>query len=194
VCLAFGAEQRAQRQPGKRSAHYVAAPHIRPAFGFPLPRKEAEPQAPVRAIADAVEAQVAFGLAPSGARNRIVASLAMQQAAIAVAALRRMLLESQDGPARRYPQQRAQRAKRPAPEPCDPQVGHHQPGQDQTKKNACWKCGARRLHRSSAGRTEAPSERTRIAIGSNASSQVTPYSAAPSSIESSQYLAACHGR
>ena len=54
----------------------------------------------------------------------------MEQAAVAVAALRRILLEPQNGPARGQPQQRAERAKGTAPE-----AGHHQVGQQERRQD-----------------------------------------------------------
>ena len=84
--------------------------------------KEFETDSTFRTLAHAVEAEVAFRFAPLGVGKRIVPSLAVQQAAIAVVALAGELLQAQNRPARNDSQQRAQGAQRPAPEAGDSQV------------------------------------------------------------------------
>ena len=79
-------------------------------------RKKRNCKAVVRAAADAVHAHQALGLAPRRAADRVVAALAVQQAAIALVAAGWVLVQSKHRPPRDRAQQRAQRANRPAPE------------------------------------------------------------------------------
>jgi hypothetical protein len=59
---------------------------------------------------------------PRYSSNRIVSSLATQQAAIAVVAMHCIFHEAQHRPSRSDSQQCAQRADGPAPEPSNPEV------------------------------------------------------------------------
>ena len=78
---------------------------------------------------------MALGFAPRNAANRIVATLAMHQAAIAVIAVLSLLRKAEDRPARRDSQQRAQRAQRAAPEARHAKIESHQKNEDQPEEN-----------------------------------------------------------
>jgi len=90
----------------------------------------------IRALAHAVETKVAFGFAPAGARNGIVAALAMEQASVAIAAVRGILFEAQNGPAGYKSQQRSQRAQGAAPEARDAQVEYENRCKNQSQEEA----------------------------------------------------------
>ena len=62
--------------------------------------KELKLQAVMRTFADAIQAEQAFGFTPRHAADWIVATLAMQEAAIAIIAGCGILLKSENGPAR----------------------------------------------------------------------------------------------
>ncbi len=87
------------------------------------------------AVANAVEAQVALRLAPRGPRNRIVAALAVQQAAAAVVARGRVLFQVNERPARGNSEQAAERAQGAAPEARHAQVEREQEGEDQADEH-----------------------------------------------------------
>ena len=96
--------------------------------------EELEADSTFRALAHAVEAEVAFRFAPLGLGLRIVPSLAIQQAAIAVVAMVGELLQAQNRPARNDSQQRAQGAQRPAPEARDAQVEHEEGDENRSQE------------------------------------------------------------
>src|ERR1017187_6465878 len=90
----------------------IAAPAATPVSVRRRPRsgggaEELELQAVVRATAQAVHAHQALGLAPRRAADRIVAALAVEQAAIAFVAGGRILVQRQNRPARNRNKQRA---------------------------------------------------------------------------------------
>ena len=125
-----GNQRRACRETGERSA----PPQIRRG-DLLLFAEEAELKAIVRATADAVHAHQALGFAPGNAADGIVATLTIEQAAVAFVAGIRILVQPQHAPPGNRSQQRAQRTDRPAPEPRHPhtgqQNGHKQNPQDQ---------------------------------------------------------------
>src|ERR1035441_7875507 len=73
----------------------------------------------LRARIHAVHAHVALRLVPRRAADGIVSALAMHQAAIAVVAACRILVQAENRSPRYGAQQCAQRTQRAAPEACD---------------------------------------------------------------------------
>ena len=84
--------------------------------------KQLELQGILRTLADAVQAQMTFRLMPGNAANRVVTSLAAQQATITVIAFRGIFHQPQHGPAGDQAQKRSQRADCAAPEAGDPKI------------------------------------------------------------------------
>ena len=82
-----GAQQGERGGAGCQAGEHLAALEIGGLDRGGGAREEAEPDAAFRTIGDAVHAQVAFGLAPRRAGDGIVATLAMEQAAVAVPAM-----------------------------------------------------------------------------------------------------------
>src|ERR1039458_10823208 len=74
------------------------------------------------ATAYTVETHQALGFAPRRSADRIIAALTIQQAPVAFVATRRILVQPQNRPARYCAEQRAQRANRTAPQPCNAQA------------------------------------------------------------------------
>ena len=73
-------------------------------------KKELKFQAVVRAFPNAIQTKMTFGFAPGNTADRVVATLAAKQAAIAVVAGDSMLLQPEDGPAREETEQGSQGA------------------------------------------------------------------------------------
>src|SRR5208337_5417578 len=90
----------------------------------------------IGATAYAVHAHQALRLPPWRAADGIVAALAMEQAAVAVVARLRILVESQQRPLRHRAQQRAQRANRTAPEARDAQTHRENHEEQNAQKNS----------------------------------------------------------
>src|SRR5947207_2489232 len=88
---------------------------------------------------------MALGLVPWNPARRIVAALAAQQAAVAIAAMLRTLHETEDGPTRHDPQQRTQRTQCPAPEPRSPEIQRNHKNEEEAQPNALPKVGCLKL-------------------------------------------------
>jgi len=126
-----GAQQRKNRDAGRKAGEDFAALQAGSFAGIPL-GKEFKLEAVMRALADAIQTKYTFGFAPGHAANGVIAALTVQEATIAVIAGCRVLLESQDGPARDETEECAQRTNGPAKEAGDSVVE----GQDKNEKGA----------------------------------------------------------
>ena len=92
------AHDRKERGPGGDGNKGLAALEIGTDFGFGVLRKKFEGQAVVRAFTEAIQAKMAFGFAPLGSGDRVIAALAVQKAAVAIAAIPAVLFQAQDRP------------------------------------------------------------------------------------------------
>ena len=95
----------------------------------------------LRALADAVQAQMTFRLMPGNAANRVVASLAVEQASITVIAFGRIFDQPQHGPAGDQPQKRSQRADCTTPEARDPKIQSNDEDEERAQPDALSEIG-----------------------------------------------------
>ena len=95
--------------------------------------KKLESQPMLGTLVHAVHAQMAFGLMPGDAADRIIPALAAQKAAVTIRAVLGTLHQTKHGPARHDTQQRAQRAQRATPEARDAEIQCNQQDKDQAQ-------------------------------------------------------------
>jgi hypothetical protein len=98
--------------------------------------KELELQAMLWTLTHTIEAEMALRLMPWNAANRIVATLATQQAAVAVFAVLWVLYQPENRPARHDAQKRAEWAKSAAPEPCHTKIECQKKNKDRAQPDA----------------------------------------------------------
>jgi hypothetical protein len=110
-----------------------------------LSRKKLEPQSAFGTFVHTIQAQVTFGLMPRYGANRIVSSLAMEQATIAVVALLRILHKAKHRPSGSDPEQSAQRAQSPAPEPGNPEIQCQKEQKDKANPKSLAKVGLAKI-------------------------------------------------
>jgi hypothetical protein len=90
------AQQRQQRHAGNCTGDAPAALQIRFRGGFIRGGKETKTNVILRTDAHTIHTERAFGLAPFGARNRIVTTLAMQQTFVALLACAGAFFQTED--------------------------------------------------------------------------------------------------
>ena len=95
----------------------------------------------MRALFDAIQAKMALGFVPGDATNGIVASLATEQATVAVVTRNRMLFKSKNRPPGDQAEQSAKRADRAAEKTSNTEIERQQEDQQQAEKKALAKVG-----------------------------------------------------
>ncbi len=129
------AHQRNQSCTGSHRGEGLTAVQVR-AFDHCAVGEELERQAVVRTRVEAVQAEMALGLAPRHSADRIVATLTGEQAAIAVVASGGIFVQTQDRPTGDGTEQSAKRTDRATPEAGDAIVQCHDEDKQKTEGEA----------------------------------------------------------
>src|SRR5271157_1289617 len=132
------ASRRASQQwnhdcPRRQSGEHLASLQVQ-TDGL-LSGEKLELQTVLRTLTNTVQTEMTLRLTPRNSADGIIAALAAQQAAIAVLAASRGLDESKNRPARYDPEQSAQWAKRPAPEPSHAKIQRQKKYEDDAEPN-----------------------------------------------------------
>ena len=106
LCGESGSAARQRNQGSARSQSGQDFPSLQVCTHCFLSGKKLESQAVLRTLIHAIQTQVALGLMPTHATDRVVAALAAQKTAIAILAMLGILYQPKHGPARDYAQQR----------------------------------------------------------------------------------------
>ena len=125
VFVRAGAEERDEGGSGGEAGEGAAAAElggVDECFGGAGRGAETEGEAGIGAIGDAVEAEVTLGATPLRAGDGVVGALAMEEAAVAVAAAVGALVEAEEGPAGGGSEEGSEGAEDAAPESCDSEV------------------------------------------------------------------------
>jgi len=134
------AHQRENRRTGSQAGKNLAPLEAGGLQGIAT-REKLKFQAVVRALTDAIQAEMTFGPAPGNAADGVIAALAPKQAAIAAVTGNGVFLQAEDGPAGNESEQRTEGAKRAAKESRDPKIQRQHENKKETEEKALAKMG-----------------------------------------------------
>jgi hypothetical protein len=130
------AEKRERRRTRRRAREHSPTRKVGTFKRCIRARKELELDPTFRTLSNAIEAEMAFRLAPRNSRDGVISALAMQQATVAIFAAVSVLLETENRQSRNQAQKRPQGTERPAPKSGNPKIEREDSDEYQSKEKS----------------------------------------------------------